>query len=47
MEGKDRYGSFDGLRAIAAFGIAIMHYLANIDKGVADTLKEGSFVYGK
>lgn len=26
MEGKDRYGSFDGLRAIAAFGIAIMHF---------------------
>lgn len=47
MEGKDRYGSFDGLRAIAAFGIAIMHYLANIDKGVAYTLKDGSFVYGE
>ena len=46
LSNPDRYDCFDGLRAIAAFGIAIMHYLANIDKGVAEILKEGSFLYG-
>lgn len=35
---SNRYNSFDGLRSIAALGIAIMHYLANIDKNIADVL---------
>lgn len=42
----DRYDSFDGLRTIAALGIAVMHYLANIDKEVAGTLQADSFLYG-
>ncbi|WP_279149068.1 hypothetical protein [Segatella bryantii] len=36
---SNRYNSFEELRSIAALGIAIMHYLANIDKNIADVLK--------
>ena len=30
---QNKYGGFDGLRAFAAIGIAMMHYLANITYG--------------
>ena len=29
---QNKYDGFDGLRAFAAIGIAMMHYLANIDE---------------
>ena len=32
---QNKYGGFDGLRAFAAIGIAMMHYLANIDEGIS------------
>ena len=34
---QNKYGGFDGLRAFAAIGIAMMHYLANIDEGISGT----------
>lgn len=42
---KERYNSFDGLRAIAAIGILLMHYLANIDEVCMITLQESSILY--
>lgn len=44
---QGRYESFDGLRAFAAIGILLMHYLANIGKDVSGVLKETSVVYDK
>lgn len=41
---KERYNSFDGLRAIAAIGILLMHYLANVDEKCMMTLQESSIV---
>lgn len=42
---KERYNSFDGLRAIAAIGILLMHYLANVDEKCMMVLQESSVVY--
>ena len=42
---QNKYGGFDGLRALAAIGIAVMHYLANIDVDIADRLKDSSYLY--
>ena len=40
-----RYNSFDGLRAIGAFGIAMMHYMANMRKADVVFLEESSILY--
>ena len=42
---QNKYGGFDGLRALAAIGIAVMHYLANIDEGIAVKLKDSGYIY--
>lgn len=39
----ERYNSFDGLRALSALGIAMMHYLENVS--VVQELKDSSVVY--
>ena len=44
---KERYNSFDGLRAIAAIGILIMHYLANIDIESITELHNSGILYSK
>lgn len=44
----ERYESFNGLRAYAALGILLMHYLSNIDKEVSMVLKEDlPLLYGR
>ena len=42
---QNKYGGFDGLRALAAIGISMMHYLANIDEGIAEKLKDSGLLY--
>ena len=40
---QNKYGGFDGLRAFAAIGIVMMHFLANIDEGISEELKNQEF----
>lgn len=42
---SERYNSFNGLRACAALGILLMHYLANINADVAGRLCESGILY--
>ena len=35
---QNKYGGFDGLKAFAAIGIAMMHYLANIDEVINELI---------
>lgn len=42
-----RYDSFNGLRAISAIGILLMHYLANIDSDIEMGLMNANFLYSK
>ena len=44
---QNKYGGFDGLRAFAAIGIAMMHYLANIDEGISEELKNSGILYSE
>ena len=44
---QNKYGGFDGLRAFAAIGIAMMHYLANIDENISEKLKNSGFLYSE
>ena len=45
--GNLRYESFNGLRAISAIGILLMHYLANIDSDIKMELMNANFLYSK
>ncbi|MCM1313302.1 MAG: acyltransferase [Bacteroides sp.] len=42
-----RYDSFNGLRALSAIGILLMHYLSNINADIKDYLKDYSLVYSE
>lgn len=42
---KTRYESLDGMRGLAMIGILLMHYLDNIDEGIAEKLRADSFIY--
>lgn len=44
---QNKYGGFDGLRAFAAIGIAMMHFLANIDEGISEELKNSGILYSE
>lgn len=44
---QNKYGGFDGLRAFAAIGIAMMHYLANIDENISEKLKNSGILYSE
>lgn len=41
----ERYNSFNGLRAIGAFGIAMMHYLVNMNDATAAALRHSGILY--
>lgn len=45
LQSDSRYDSLAGMRAIAAIGIALMHYLANMDESMEQALKESSCLY--